>query len=424
MDRTINVSVGVVAAASTALSTAIVWVFAVALVMDQNDAMGLALAAGMIDILGLLCLVLLVGRVLRNAHYDAPIGKSDKAINIVNVVIAGIAALLTLALLLWLQLRPVADLQVIGDHFSAFKGAEFALWIVSVLGSAAFFSINLAKQSSRGRRQPATMEETLEKLPETREVMQPKTLHCFRGAVHYQSPPSSPCFSSFSSESKMSCVSVRPLATLAQSSSMTALIPNAAPLPETRCIPFPAPDLTQYKHFGSDATSRPSKLGRPVLTVATTATKLEPIPGSRPNSWAGMLNPPFPQKSTPGMSLQRHSAAARSHSVCAHSLEVPKTENPKAFRRRSRSVPSINSNESHIHPLFRTDSPLPPPTPTTGTSVVASAFGGQTMSAKSITRATSQSYLASASQAGGLLTANEAQSSCEHASAMAKEIHV
>jgi len=422
MGRTINVSVGVVAAASTALSTAIVWVFAVALVMDQNDAMGLALAAGMIDILGLLCIVLLLGRVFHSAHYDAATSRSNKAINVVNFVIAGIAALLTLALLLWLQLRPVTDLQVIGDRFSALKGAGFALWIVSLLGSVAFFLLNLAKQSSKARGQSATVEETLEKLPETREVMQPNALHCFRGAVHYQSPPSSPSFSSFSSESKFSCVSVRPLATLVQSSSMTALIPNAAPLPETHCIPFPAPDITRYKHFASDATARPSNLGRPVLTVCTAATKLEPIPGSRPNSWAGMLNPPFPKKSTPGMSPQRHSAAARSRSVCSHSPEAPKIENPKNFRRRSRSVPSINSNESHIHPLFRTDSPLPPPTPTTGTSVVASAFGGQTMSAKSITRATSQSYLASSSQSGGPLAAHEAQSSSEHASAFAKEI--
>ena len=39
-----------------------------------------------------------------------------------------------------------------------------------------------------------------------------------------------------------------------------------------------------------------------------------------------------------------------------------------------------NSNEAHIHPLFRSDSPTPPPLATPGTSVVASPIAGQVIS--------------------------------------------
>lgn len=53
------------------------------------------------------------------------------------------------------------------------------------------------------------------------------------------------------------------------------------------------------------------------------------------------------------------------------------------------------ADESHIHPLFRTDSPSPAPTPTPGTVVVASPAAGQTISVKTLNRVRSTNSLRS-----------------------------
>ncbi|KAI0167843.1 hypothetical protein BJ166DRAFT_241714 [Pestalotiopsis sp. NC0098] len=72
-------------------------------------------------------------------------------------------------------------------------------------------------------------------------------------------------------------------------------------------------------------------------------------------------------------------------------------EPPSAAMHRSRSYspvprppPVLHSNgsmgELHIHPLFRCDSPTPPPAATPGTSIVAAPEGSRTLSVKKITR--------------------------------------
>ncbi|KZF22572.1 hypothetical protein L228DRAFT_267965 [Xylona heveae TC161] len=76
-------------------------------------------------------------------------------------------------------------------------------------------------------------------------------------------------------------------------------------------------------------------------------TALETIPGSRPDSLA------FP------LGLQELAPAhIRTHSG-------------------GKRFPSPTVSEAHIHPLFRSDSPTPPPTATVGTVVTAAPFGGQ-----------------------------------------------
>jgi len=53
---------------------------------------------------------------------------------------------------------------------------------------------------------------------------------------------------------------------------------------------------------------------------------------------------------------------------------------------RGRLTQQPNHSESHIHPLFRSDSPTPPPTATPGTVVTAAPNGGQTLSDKASIR--------------------------------------
>ncbi|KAI1463336.1 uncharacterized protein F4812DRAFT_251924 [Daldinia caldariorum] len=66
---------------------------------------------------------------------------------------------------------------------------------------------------------------------------------------------------------------------------------------------------------------------------------------------------------------------------------------PRPHHERSMTPQSI-SGELHIHPLFRSDSPVPPPAVTPGTVVVAAPNAGQVISEKSLSRMRSSSQIA------------------------------
>ncbi|KAI1375888.1 hypothetical protein F4677DRAFT_104348 [Hypoxylon crocopeplum] len=78
---------------------------------------------------------------------------------------------------------------------------------------------------------------------------------------------------------------------------------------------------------------------------------------------------------------------------CPLDLEPPKRNRrsrsysplPRAQHERS-LTPQSTSGELHIHPLFRSDSPVPPPAATPGTMVIAAPNAGKTISEKSLTR--------------------------------------
>ncbi|KAI1457752.1 hypothetical protein F4805DRAFT_457431 [Annulohypoxylon moriforme] len=78
---------------------------------------------------------------------------------------------------------------------------------------------------------------------------------------------------------------------------------------------------------------------------------------------------------------------------CPLDLEPPKRNRrsrsysplPRAHHERS-LTPLSSPGELHIHPLFRSDSPVPPPAATPGTMVIAAPNAGQTISEKSLTR--------------------------------------
>ncbi|GAB7340742.1 hypothetical protein MBLNU457_7120t1 [Dothideomycetes sp. NU457] len=114
--------------------------------------------------------------------------------------------------------------------------------------------------------------------------------------------------------------------------------------------------------------------------------RLEPIPGSRPVSPAKALDGPFPHDdndteytSFPDPSLP---------SPTLHTFH-----NAGVSRSRSGSATS----EGHIHPLFRSDSPLPPPLASPGTIVTASQWGGHIVSTTDRDRAMSLSRTVSRS---------------------------
>ena len=113
----------------------------------------------------------------------------------------------------------------------------------------------------------------------------------------------------------------------------------------------------------------------PFVTKPTIGRKrLEAIPGSRPVSPAKPLDGPFP---------------GYGDAITPDKLPLPDSpmQSPVILATDGESIISLpvsptirrtsSSHEAHIHPLFRSHSPTPPPTPSADTIITASPFAGQ-----------------------------------------------
>lgn len=107
-----------------------------------------------------------------------------------------------------------------------------------------------------------------------------------------------------------------------------------------------------------DAQSRDAaaQLATQSVLMPSRGTALEPIPGSRPASPARALDGPYPLRDD------------------TEELPLPPPLNLGLEMSRP---PSPAGSEAHIHPLFRSESPVPPPEATPGTSIVASPLASQ-----------------------------------------------
>ena len=101
-------------------------------------------------------------------------------------------------------------------------------------------------------------------------------------------------------------------------------------------------------------------------------SRLETIPGSRPVSPANPLNGPFPEHIEDDVRLPESPIHSPLHSPSsdASSFIFP----PPPTR------PDSSAGQSHIHPLFRSESPGPAPVASPGTVITASPYAGQVVS--------------------------------------------
>lgn len=123
-----------------------------------------------------------------------------------------------------------------------------------------------------------------------------------------------------------------------------------------------------------------------------TRSGLETIPGSRPESPAHTLDGPFlPESPSPIHAISSDAATA----VDFYPSSPPRgpTSSPPNFSRPTsrdqiRPVPILlgSSVEELIHPLFRPDSPRPPPIATVGTMVTAAPNAGQPITPRTLSR--------------------------------------
>ncbi|KAF2754481.1 hypothetical protein EJ05DRAFT_142904 [Pseudovirgaria hyperparasitica] len=114
----------------------------------------------------------------------------------------------------------------------------------------------------------------------------------------------------------------------------------------------------------------PSATSPNSISGPSRGTALEPIPGSRPASPAKPLDGPFP------------SPAGSSHEDVVMSPKPP----PAIAQLESPTM-----SQMHIHPLFRRDSPTPPPAATPGTVITAAPYSSQPISRPLSRRPTKES---------------------------------
>lgn len=113
----------------------------------------------------------------------------------------------------------------------------------------------------------------------------------------------------------------------------------------------------------------------PFVTRPTIGRKrLEAIPGSRPVSPAKPLDGPFPGYEEPATpeKLPLPDSPMQSPIMLATDGDSIISLPTSPTLRRPSSI-----HEAHIHPLFRSHSPTPPPTPSADTIITASPFAGQ-----------------------------------------------
>lgn len=180
---------------------------------------------------------------------------------------------------------------------------------------------------------------------------------------------------------------------------------HSFPRQSNRFLDHPAPERWSHtEEFDSWDTSEVAPHIRETILQSSPVSRgnpLEPIPGSRSPSPAKALEGPFfPETdslSLPASPLQQPTYARSSSRRPAKGLDIslyrqgqsasaPPSPLPQPGYSTSGSGQRAVPNEAHIHPLFRTCSPTPPPMASSNTVLTAAPQAGQIMSGRVVQR--------------------------------------
>ncbi|KAK0124632.1 hypothetical protein ONS95_009579 [Cadophora gregata] len=328
-------------------------------------------------------LLLLLGRQVRyrnGAHIqDFGHGRQHTYLLAGFGAVFGILSAVSSAILLGLM-RTRQDLpkRIITSSTKALVIASFIVWAISLLSQAVFIicmviiqrrDFQQQIQTYDPEREPQNVSEMIESARPGASSVQRSMGH--RTTPSLESPPPSSGRSRAGSDTMSSFRSsfsqvVRPI------SSKTKLISHNHRSPYR-------PQSIESNHretivsiedgFDSWDTSAVDSQSREAVASAspTPPRFLETIPASPTTSRSA--SPGFPLDLEPPKRRKR----SRSYSPANSSRDLSKTA-------RTQSPTESVSSEAHIHPLFRTDSPTPPPAATPGTIVTAAPGAGQVIS--------------------------------------------
>lgn len=358
---------GAVAWPSTAADTVFSIVESASISTTQASLVRVAAVASALDVVALCCIAFyIVQDVRRRNGFMERYAQTRRALVGVSIVLSFAALIVSLVLLIsisakWKEVVSTSSTGAIPSWDGAFAG-HVVVWTISCVSQIALYSSVCWKRHTP-KLQPVTvsgprdsvMSEMRSATPSRNIAMQPA-----RPSSPFAALPS-PTFSNRSSQSVRSFREsvrhvVRPV------TSRTTLISRPSLNRDARSIHSDAHSIDNASHsdgFDSWDTSSVSNQARDAVMQAapSNGTPLEPIPGSRSVTPARALDGPF---------LPEIDEELAEEELVAPRM-MPDFSRP----------PSPAVSEAHIHPLFRSESPGPPPDATPGTSIVASPLADQ-----------------------------------------------
>ncbi len=272
--------------------------------------------------------------------------------------------------------------RILGRTTAAYLTIAFVIWGLNILAQAFLYALLSIPKKPAPEDAPMPLISTPDVPSEMAEQTRPATSttvqsNPFQGS-EYSAPPSLVASEGTTSQRSSLSTVRRP------SLSRTKLVGRQHSFPRhSKNSSSDSPSssrVSQDEAFDSWDTSGVGPHIRETVLHSSPSTMkvpiLEPIPGSRSPSPAKALEGPFFQHSPPESS--------------------PPSPLPQPTFSRPTS-PRSPSSEDHIHPLFRTCSPTPPPTASSGTVVTAAPSAGQIIDERILRRMRSGSLPSSPS---------------------------
>jgi hypothetical protein len=386
--RVLPLTLGVLAISSGVALLTFDIIFSVALSRNSSPVKAnvVAIVASVLTALAVVLLLLLLGRQIRyrnGAHIqDLGHGKQHTYLLAGFSGVFGILSTVTTAVLLGVMRNRIADLprRTIHSSTSSLITGGFIVWAISLLSQAIFVicMVIIQRKDFQQQIQPYHADSQPQEFPEMQEPSRPRASgnqeNNYRGSpsMESKSPPSSSGRSRAGSDTMSSFRSslsqvVRPI------NSKSKLINNNHKLlyrPPSMDSSHRDTTVSIEDGFDSWDTSAVDAESRQAVASAspTPPRFLETIPASPTTSRSP--SPGFPLDLEPPKTRKR----SRSYSPANSYRDLPRTP------RTAMTSPTESTNEAHIHPLFRTDSPTPPPAASPGTIVIAAPGAGQVIS--------------------------------------------
>ena len=303
-------------------------------------------------------------------------------------LVATLGACLTIYTLAWIwNNSPQGQNQkTTSGTIRALTIAGFTLWGTAVITQIMLYATMLWPTNERVTQLPA--EELSERPSPVRSVKRSISVHLASLApppappfMRSVSEPSSPTFSTQSSSPKSSFRHSMHQAMRPMTSKTKLLLRHPSfsrdsySLHSGRETSLDA--IRQDDEFEDWDTSGVEDMNEDHWSRRATKRRLETIPGSRPVSPAKPLDGPFPDQAPEDV----HLPDSPMHSP----VGSPSSDTGSFRMSRPPTRPGSSADQSHIHPLFRSESPVPPPVASPGTVITASPFAGQIVNSENQT---------------------------------------
>ncbi|KAL8909596.1 MAG: hypothetical protein Q9207_000094 [Kuettlingeria erythrocarpa] len=369
-------SAGIIAAVTTLTILIFVVMLAVVLTVQRRKTCILALVAAIIEVLSWCTVVYMLLCHLRQRKSFGGSGERRGgrgrhsllfALGMVPSIVGGIAVG---AMFGWANTsRGDVPSYILGLKISTYLFVGFILWGVSVIAQILFFACLAWANTPAAKSFQASSVATHEERQEMTEPSRPNTSTTIRSNPFQGEPSStnSPSAPPSEAASLRSSLSIK-----AKPAMVKGKLPNRQHVFQARSSmdsPASRRRPSQDEAFDAwDTSGVGSHIRETVLqsSPVVRAYALEPIPGSRSPSPAKALEGPFLAQRT-------------SDSPPYSPLPQPPISRPVS---RARSA----SSEDHIHPLFRTYSPGPPPNASSNTVVTAAPGAGQLINQRILKR--------------------------------------